>query len=245
VNLAREGWLEAMGMKEDEIPRMIILEGTWWQKQRYPVRLAHLDEVRELEFPDMYWGRIKGRPVMFCCAYGAPRAVEPVHAFGSLGTPCVIQIGSCGALQPGMVTGDIMLPEQAVIGEGASQYYGGSDRSTATPQLVEAAARVFGDNGFNVHRGLHLTTSALFAQNLGLTRNWRDAGYMAVDMETSAVFSAARHFGMRTASLLFVWDELLNDRTWLDPFTPEEQLRQACANEAIFDVALGLLEEVG
>lgn len=242
MKLDREGWLEAAGLAEHEIPELLVLEGTWWSKERYPLRLARLEAVRELAFPDMYLGRHEGRPVLFCCAYGAPRAVEPVHVFGSLGTPAVVQIGSCGGLQEGLASGDIVLPEIAQIGEGASQYYGATDRSAADPGLVDAAARAFGARGFAVHRGPHLTTSALFAQPPERVRAWHDAGYLAVDMETSAVFSAARHFGMRAASLLFVWDELLAGRTWLDPFPPEVRERQRRANEAIFEVALELKE---
>lgn len=240
MGLDRLGWLRAAGLAADEIPVRVILEGTWWAKERYPVRLAHLDNVRELAFPDMYWGRHRGEAIVFCCAYGAPRAVEPVHAFGSMGTPTVIQIGSCGALQPGMTSGDVMLPDPAVIGEGASQYYGGVDRSAPDAALVDAAATAFAARDFRVHRGQHLTTSALFAQPRARVEAWRDAGYLAVDMETSAVFSAAAAFGMRAASLLFVWDELLNDRTWLDAFDDAEVERQQRANEAIFEVALTL-----
>lgn len=240
MGLDRDGWLQAAGLAADEVPARVILEGTWWSKERYPMRLAHLDDVRELAFPDMYWGRFEGDPVVFCCAYGAPRAVEPVHAFGWMGTGAVVQIGSCGALQPGMATGDVMLPDPAVIGEGASQYYGGHERSAPDPALVDAAERAFDERGFRVHRGTHLTTSALFAQPRARVEAWREAGYLGVDMETSAVFSAATAFGMRAASLLFVWDELLNDRTWLDAFDEAEVERQRRANEAIFEVALRL-----
>jgi uridine phosphorylase len=241
MNLNREDWLKAIGLREDEVPETIILEGTWWHKERYKMRLAHLSEVRELKFPDMYWGRYQGKAVMFCCAYGAPRAVEPVHVFGSLGTKTVIQIGSCGALQVGVHTGDIILPERAVIGEGASQYYGGAGLSVATPELVETAQKMFESRDFTTHRGLHLTTSALFPQSKELIQKWLELGYLGVDMETSAVFSAARHFGMRCASFLFAWDELLRNRTWLDTSEVEEQEKQQAANKAIFEVALELL----
>ncbi len=240
MGLDRRGWLRAAGLAPDEVPRRIVLEGTWWAKDRYPVRLAHLDEVRELAFPDMYFGRHRGEPLVFCCAYGAPRAVEPVHAFAWMGSEAVVQIGSCGALQPGMTTGDIVLPEPAVIGEGASQYYGAGDRSSPDRALVDAAENAFRQRGYCVHRGQHLTTSALFAQPRSRVESWREAGHLAVDMETSAVFSAAAAFGMRAASLLFVWDELLNDRTWLDAFDEVEVRSQRRANEAIFEIALSL-----
>ena len=240
MNLTKEGWLECAGLTQDEIPDLLILEGTWWHKERYEMRLAYLDNVRELKFPDMYLGGYKGKKIMFCCAYGAARAVEPVHAFGSMGTKCVIQIGSCGGLQEGIVTGDILLSECAKIGEGASQYYGKTDYSKSTPALLKQSQSSFEARGFKVHRGLHLTTSALFAQPPGRVENWKRKGYLGVDMETSAVFSAAAFFGMTCASFLFVWDELLNERTWLDTFSPEETKRQQEANKAIFEVALEL-----
>ncbi len=240
MNLSKEGWLECAGLAEDEIPDALILEGTWWHKERYEMRLAYLDNVRELNFPDMYLGDYKTKKILFCCAYGAARAVEPIHAFGSMGSKRVIQIGSCGGLQEGVVTGDILLSEQAKIGEGASQYYGKTDTSSATVQLLDKAQKGFEKRGFKVHRGLHLTTSALFAQPPERVKIWQNAGYLGVDMETSAVFTAASFFNMECASLLFVWDELLNDRTWLDTFSPKETQKQTDANKAIFELALEL-----
>lgn len=233
-------WKAALGLDEGEVPRLLVLEGSWWRRERTAQRLALLDDVRELDFPDLHLGRHCGVPVAYCCAYGAPRAVEPVHVFGELGTPLVVQIGSCGGLQPGIATGDIVLPERAAIGEGASQYYGGHGFSEATPELVDAAAAAFADRGFQTHRGPHVTTSALLAQPPELLDGWHRAGHLGVDMETSAVFSAARHLGMQAVSLLFVWDELLRGRSWLDPFPPEEKQAQDRANAALMDVALEL-----
>ncbi len=242
MNLDRDGWLQAVGLDAGEVPAAIVLEGTWWHRERYPLRLAYLDEVRELDFPDMYWGRYRGTPVMFCCAYGAARAVEPVHAFGMMGTRVAIQIGSCGGIQPGPTTGDIMLPERVTIGEGASQYYGGKGQVSADPALIDEAERIFREREFTVHRGAHLTTSALFAQPPERVAGWRQRGHLAVDMETSAVFASAAHFGMRAVSLLFVWDELSLGRTFLDQYNPDELARQERANRVIFEVALELAE---
>lgn len=242
MNLTRDQWLQAMDLPAEEVPAVVVLEGTWWEDRAYEARLAHLDDVRELAFPGMYWGRHRGRPVAFCCAYGAPRAVEPVHAFGAVGTRVVVQIGSCGGLQPEVVTGDVVVPERAVIGEGASRYYGGLGLSLATPHLVDEVCTRLERRGLTAHRGLHLTTSSLFQQDAGVIEGWRKAGYLGVDMETSAVFSAAAHLGMEAVSMVFAWDELLRGRTWLDPFPAEEKERQDAANEATFQVALELLE---
>ncbi len=238
--MTHRDWASALGIVEDEVPGLLVLEGSWWRRERNAQRLALLDGVRELAFPEFHLGRHRGTPVAYSCAYGAPRAVEPLHVFGELGTPVVVQIGSCGALQPGMATGDIVLPERAAIGEGASQYYGGSGWSEPAPDLVDAAAEAFARRGLRVHRGSHVTTSALLAQPPELLDEWHRAGHLAVDMETSAVFTAARWLGMRAVSLLFVWDDLLRGRSWLDPFPPEEAAAQDRANATLMEVALEL-----
>jgi purine-nucleoside phosphorylase len=231
-----------MGLAPDEVPELLVLEGSWWRRERAAQRLALLDQVRELAFPDLHLGRRQdGVRVAYACVYGAARAVEPVHIFGELGTPVVVQIGSCGSLQPGVQTGDIVLPEAAAIGEGASQYYGGSGTSAVDAALVDAAETAFIARGFRVHRGSHVTTSALLAQPPELVDAWRRAGHLGVDMETSAVFTAARRFGMAAVSLLFVWDELLAGRSFLHAFAEEERAAQARANAALMDVALELV----
>jgi len=238
----RVDWCRALGVDEADVPRLLVLEGSWWRRERTAQRLAELNDVRELAFPDYHLGRrpTDGLPVLYSCIYGAPRAVEPVHVFGQLGTPTVVQIGSCGSLQPGVETGDVVLPETAAIGEGASQYYGGFGMSAATPALVDQAATELRARGFRVHCGAHITTSALFAQPPDRVEAWRSAGYLGVDMETSAVFSAARSFGMAAVSMLFVWDELLAGRSFLHPYTEAERAAQARANDVLMPVALGL-----
>ena len=236
-------WCRALGLAEVDIPRLLVLEGSWWRRERTAQRLAMLEDVRELAFPDYHLGRrpADDLPVLYSCIYGAPRAVEPTHVFGLLGTPTVVQIGSCGSLQPHVRTGDVVLPETAAIGEGASQYYGGFGASTATPALVDRAEAALRARGLRVHRGAHVTTSALFAQPPDRVEGWRAAGYLGVDMETSAVFSAAQSFGMEAVSILFVWDELLAGRSFLHPYTEAERAAQARANEALMPVALGMV----
>ena len=241
--MTRGEWMAAVGIAEHEVPEAVILEGSWWLRERNHLRLSLLEDVRELNFPEMHLGRYQGRYVVYSCVYGAPRAVEPAHVFAQIGKPLLVQIGSCGALQPAVHTGDIVLPDAAAVGEGASQYYvPGIETSHADPAFLRAARQAFEDRGFPVHIGSHLTTSALFAQPTGVVDAWRDAGYLAVDMETSAIFSIAQHFGLQAVSLLFAWDELLKGRSFLDVYTPDEQARQEAANLAIFDVALELLE---
>ena len=231
-----------LGLRAGETPVGVVLEGTWWERRATAARAALLDDVRRLKMPGALFGRWRGVPLVYACAYGAPKAVEPVHALASIGARLAVQIGSCGALQPQVATGDVILPERAVIGEGASAYYGGFGLSVATPTLLTAARSGLERRGMRVHEGLHLTTSALFAQPPETIARWHRSGYLGVDMETSAVFSAAAALGMEAVSMLFAWDELLRGRSFLAAFTADEEARQRAANEATFATALELIE---
>jgi purine-nucleoside phosphorylase len=238
MQLDHAAWLGALGLSEVEIPRLVVVENSWWHARRNAARLSLLDDVRETRLPDMWWGRWKGQPVLYCCGWGAPRVVEPIHVAGELGTPAVIALGSCGGLQKGVHTGDVVLGLAATIGEGTSQYYGGHGTSTADPSLVEAADAALKARGLRTHGGRLVTTSALFAQPRQLVQSWFGAGHVAVDMGSSAIFSAATFYGMRAASLLVVWEEIMIGQTFLGDFTPDQVAAQDRATEAIMEVAL-------
>ncbi len=231
----RTQWLSLLGLAPEEVPRLLVTEGTWWRQRALEARLPLLTDVRETGMPDLWWGRVAGVPVAYCPAYGAARAVEPVHVLAVCGTPRVVQIGSCGGI--GVPTGDVVVSNAATIGEGASRYYGGLEVAHPTARLVERTSTAFGD--LVVHVGPTVSTDALLAQPDDLVAQWAGAGHVGVDMETSAVFSAAAHFGIEAVSLLFVWDELPG-RSWTDAFTERESAAQAHANARTFEVALSL-----
>ena len=235
--MQRSEGLQLLGLTDDEVPQLLVLEGTWWREKALAARLPLLTEVRETGMPDLWWGRWMGVPVAYCTAYGAARAVEPVHVLGLCGTPVAVQIGSCGGLQPHVRTGDIVLSSAATIGEGASRYYGGEGVSRPDQELVTRAAGLF-DTA--VHVGPTVSTDALLAQPPALIEQWAGGGHLGVDMETSAVFSAAAAFGVRAASILFVWDELPG-RSWTETFEPAEVAAQQRASAALFPAALDLL----
>ena len=234
----RQTWMTLLGLGEDEVPRLLVQEGTWWRQQALERRLPLLTGVRELGLPDLWFGWYGELPVAYSVAYGASRAVEPVHILGTCGTPVVVQIGACGGLQPTVQTGDIVLPERATIGEGVSQYYGGKGVATANLGRVTRAASLFAGRSMHTHRGSTITASAPLAQPPALLRKWAAAGHLAVDTETSAVFSAATAFGMRAASVMYVRDELPG-RSWTDGGGGQES-PHVQASEAVFEVALAL-----
>lgn len=242
MDLTASEWQGALDLADADLPVAVISEGTWWREQRTKERLALLDDVQELPFPDIFVGKWHGKPVAYCCAYGAPRAVEVAHLFGSLGAELAVQIGSCGGLQGTLAPGDIVVPDTAVCEEGVARIYGSGDQVRSTPQWSDTARALLANQGHVVHGGTHLTWYSIFAQDGRMVESWHEAGYLSVDMETATTLAVARHFDMAAVSMLVVWDELLRGRSFLDPLEPAQQREFDRSYEAIFATALQLVD---
>jgi purine-nucleoside phosphorylase len=233
-----QDWWAVTGLAPGELPEALVVEGSWWRRDRERQRLAELTCVRELAVPDWWWGRWRGHPVAYACVYGAARTVEPVHVLGQLGTPAVVQIGSCGTLAAGMRPGDLVVPSRARIGEGASAHYGGSGHARATPELAARLASLAAAAGHAVHRGTSVSTEVLLRQPAELVASWAGEGLMAVDMETSATFSAAAWCGMRCAALLHAWDDVTAQSSWTAALPAADSARRLAAEGALLGLAL-------
>lgn len=238
-------WEEALELPQDKIPAALILEGTWWRETATANRLSHLSNVQELNFPDMFMGEYAGINVAYCCAYGAARAVEPAHIFGQLGTPLLIQIGTCGTLDVNARTGSVILPESCAARDGVSQIYGAADTVHTTPHWVTAAAKLLQKEGIESTRAKHLTWPSLFAQSNAMCDEWTREGFLSIDMETSTVAAVADYYGVECVSLLSVWDALPHGRTFLDPLSKEDAAKLKRSNEVVFQVALNLAQQAG
>jgi len=242
MDLGREEWLAALGMDAADIPKAVIMEGSWWRAQRTEWRLSYLDDVRELAFPDMFYGFWQGSPIVYSCVYGASRAVELAHLFGVLGTPRMVMIGTCGALDPGLATGEVVVPSQAVAREGVAHLYETVAEDTgivpSDPDLTAQGRAALESRGVRTADSLHLTWSSIFAQSGAMVEEWRKRGYGSVDMEAATLFAVAKHFGFAATALLVVWDQLTADHSFLDPLTPKEHSRLDAANAAVFEAAL-------
>ncbi len=235
-------WLAALGLSADQAPDAVIVEGSWWRQQRTDWRLSYLSDVDELRFPDIFVGRWRDKRIAFCCAYGAPRTVEVAHLFALLGAKLVVQIGTCGGLQPRLRPGDVILPQVAIARDGVAHLYGAVEAALASPDWSAKAEAALLEREHRVHQGTHLTWSSIFAQDQKLIESWHKADYLSVDMETATTFAVAGYFGAPAISMLVVWDDLMRGKSFLDPLTADEQAALDRGNKDVYEVALQLTE---
>lgn len=243
LDLPAETWARALDL--DEVPVALILEGTWWRARAEARRLARLDDVRESAFPDIHLGRHRGRLVAYACAYGAARAVEPAHVFAQMGTPLLIQIGTCGAIDAGLAAGSVAVPDLIVARDGLSALYGAGSEVATSRGWSDRAVAALARRGVLAARTRHLTWPSLFAQSDAMVVDWRAQGLQSVDMEAGAVAAVAARFGGEAVALLAVWDALAEGKTFLDPLGTQAQATLARADEATFEAALDLAAEAG
>jgi uridine phosphorylase len=235
----RTDWMDLLGLSDGEVPRLLVLEPTWWRRSTAESRLRRFEHVRALGMPDLWLGWSGGVPIGFSTAYGATGVVEPLHALGACGTPVVVQIGPCSALQPTVRRGDVVLPERALVGEGVSQYYGGQDVASANLGRLTRAASMLAGRGLHVHRGSVVTAGARLRQPPELLEHWADAGHLAVDLTTSAVYTAASAFSMRATSVLWCREER-TERPWSTSLREDPAPAQEDVSELVYEVALSL-----
>jgi uridine phosphorylase len=140
---------------------------------------------------------------------GAPQAVLILEKLIVLGAKRILFFGWCGSIQESVKNGDFVVPDRAVIGEGTSMYYP-SENEDAKPSNGMVKAIKEGLEGCSVpcHTGPVWSTDAPYRETEQKVLSLQRKGVIGVDMEASALFSAARFRHVECGALLVVSDEL-------------------------------------
>ena len=241
--------MELLQLPPDRIPSALILRGGRSLRSHYKNHRAYFQDVIDIEtsnglFDDLFVGDLNGNSIAYASVYGAPMASEIVHILGVLGTPMVIQTGYCGAIAEEIEIGDLFLPTEAYRGEGASQYYQPRSETVAASVDIREMAGLDSIEDVSIHSGKIFTTSALLAEGDREIEIWHKEGFSAVDMETSATFAVAEHFGMQRVAILCVGD---NPRRKQSVMMVDEKkaARRSLGNTFVVKIALRIASEHG
>jgi uridine phosphorylase len=155
---------------------------------------------------------------------GAPYAVMLLETLIVWGVRHFFFFGWCGAVSPEVKIGDILLPTAAFIDEGTSVHYCDSPEaprvSHPTPASVKQIRCTLGPENTRLHAGAVWTTDAIFRETPDKIRRYQAEGALGVDMEMSALFSAAHYRGVDIGGILVASDEL-SSLHWLPGFKTE------------------------
>ncbi len=167
-----------------------------------------LSEVKELaynrEFRSLR-GTYKGLPVLaISTGIGGASAGIAAEELHNIGVRAMIRIGSCGALQPKVKLGDLVIVNGAVKDDGASKTYSQAIfPAVPDAELMFACIEAAKELGFAHHVGIARSHDSFYTdQEAEIDAYWSRQGVLGADMETAALFTIGSLRGFKTASIL-------------------------------------------
>jgi uridine phosphorylase len=153
----------------------------------------------------------EGRPLSIqSTGMGGPSAAIVIHELAELGVERAIRVGTCGAIDPALEHGELVVASDALAEDGTSRALGAGESVAADAELTSRLAAGLHDGA----ESARIVTSDLFydedpgegASPAGIPESWRARGAVAVEMEAATLFVLGRRLGLATGCVLTVSD---------------------------------------
>ncbi len=141
-------------------------------------------------------------------AVGAPMAVLTLEKLIALGARRIIVYGWCGSLNETLAIGDTLLPTWGVSDEGTSDHYPSNETPESHAHTRQLLAEELKSQGFTVQAGPVWSTDAPYRESLEKVKLLGRNGVLGVDMEFTALVTAAAFRKVELTAVLLVSDEL-------------------------------------
>jgi purine-nucleoside phosphorylase len=127
------------------------------------------------------------------------------------GVKTLIRVGTCGALQPDLEIGDIVLAMSASTDSHVNRLrFDGCDYApTASFDLLLKAREAAEARGAKVLAGPVLSSDLFYNDDPEWWRKWAAFGTLVVEMETAGLYTLAAKYGAEALSILTVSDSLV------------------------------------
>lgn len=162
-------------------------------------RPQHLSFNREY---NSYFGYIDGEGVIVCSTgIGGPSAAIAVEELAAAGVKTMLRIGTCGAMQPEIHGGDLIIATAAYRHEGTSLHYAPIEYpAVANIHVINALIASAKEMNAVYHAGVVHSKDSFYGQHAPdsmpvaseLKENWRTMiklGVLASEMECAALFT--------------------------------------------------------
>jgi uridine phosphorylase len=150
---------------------------------------------------------------------GGPSAAIVIHELISLGARRLLRVGTCGALDPSLELGELLVATAAISDDGTSRALGAGQRVQGSAELLarllEAAGSPAGVGASTtlactgVASSTATSSGALVSTDLlydsaDREDEWRALGARAVEMEAATLFALAARRGVEAGALVLV-----------------------------------------
>jgi uridine phosphorylase len=209
-----------VGLGKGDVGEYVLVPGDPF---RTPLVAKYLDGAREVAFSREYrtfTGSVDGVPVStMSTGMGGPSVAIGVEELHELGVHTLLRVGTCGALQPEVKMGDLVIAIGSVRSEGTPDGYIPKEYpAVASLDVVNALIEAAAAKGVPYHVGLMRSVDALYADLLpdqmprpdlrGEMEMWTRAGVIGNDMETSTLLIVSRLRRLRAGTVCLCVDEV-------------------------------------
>src|SRR5262245_30997253 len=170
---------------------------------------------------------------------GGPSTAIVLEELIQLGAKRFLRVGTCGALQPNLKHGDLVLALSAVPDEGTSLRYSGGDpiAPTADWDLLHGVVHAAKEIGERIsYVGPIVSADVFYEPDEERFDRWSSRGLLAVEMEAATIFTVAALRGVQAGCLLAVSDTFEGGRARIEDedlaFAVERMARIALAGIA-------------
>ncbi len=202
-------WKKKQGLLVTEFaPRHVLL---CFQSDvlQYACRTGRARRVSGLAGETFVLDRQKEVAIVRSPGPGAPAAVAILEELVALGATRFISIGSAGAIQPALRSGDLVVPDRALRDEGTSRHYLPAERwVSASQDLIGGLCDRLQSARQSARVGRTWTTDAPYREMRGQVEEHRREGIDTVEMEAAALFAAGQFLNVQVAAGLAVADRL-------------------------------------
>jgi DeoD family purine-nucleoside phosphorylase len=145
---------------------------------------------------------------------GGPSAAIVIWELAELGARRLLRVGTCGALDPTLELGELVIASEALAADGASRALGAGERVRSSPGLLTALS---GAARGAARTGAVASTDLFYGGTSAVQRRWLDAGAIAVEMEAATLFALAARLGLEAGAVLVVSDLVEPERIRIEP----------------------------
>jgi len=200
--------------KEGEIAEVILLPGD-------PLRAKYIAEhylegakcYNEVRGMLGFTGTYKGKRVSVQgTGMGIPSiSIYVNELFRDHGVKRAIRIGTAGSIQEELKVRDMVIAMTACTDSGANKIrFGGRDFApSATFALVKKAWEAADERGWKMSVGPVLSSDMFYTENPEEWKLWAKFGVLALEMESSELYTLAAKYGRECLALLTISDSLI------------------------------------
>jgi len=162
-----------------------------------------------------YTGTYGGQPVSVqASGMGCPSAAIVFEELVMLGVKRILRIGTCGALQPDLKLGDLVIGISAVPADATALHLVGNEPHAPTADfgLVHGAVHAAKQLGKPVRVGPVVSSDVFYNADRGQYERWSERGVLAVEMEAAVLFTLGALRKVAAGCLLTVSDVVVEEQ---------------------------------